>query len=65
MANRKRKESSDWFFDTFEPRADNFDKNFKRTQRAVFAVWAVCFVASSSLAIGIIWVAWHFVSKFW
>ncbi len=43
----------------------DFDKRFNRTRKAIYVVWAISVIGSLALAGGLVWVAWHFLSKVW
>lgn len=43
----------------------NFDKQFSRTTRMIYVGWAISAIMSLSILGGLVWVAWHFISKAW
>lgn len=53
----KRKYQSDPF--------NNFDKNFNRVMKAGKAFIITCIIGSLTMAALVIWVAFHFLSKWW
>lgn len=51
--------------DLFEKHMDNYEKNIKRTFTVVMALWILYVIAAIAFFGGVIYVAWHFISKFW
>ena len=43
----------------------NTEKTIKRTFAVVLTLWVVSVLASLALLGGIVYVAWHFISKLW
>lgn len=41
------------------------DKNPDRIVTMVFVLYGVCFLFSLTIAVGVIWAAIHFISKYW
>jgi hypothetical protein len=41
------------------------DQFVNRSMGAFIALWVFSFLVSLALSAGIIYVAWHFISKFW
>jgi hypothetical protein len=62
MQGRKRTPNP---YDPFDDFDTKFDKAYRRSFRVGLAIWLVTFAVSSALMVGVIWVAWHFISKFW
>ena len=52
-------------FDDFNKNFNDMSKKVGRIQCAGIIVWVISFVFSIALAGAIIWVAWHFISKYW
>lgn len=44
---------------------DDFDKRFNRTSKMIGVFAVVNAVFALALTAGVVWVAWHFISKFW
>lgn len=45
--------------------SENFDKQFNRTRKMIGIFAVANAVLGLALTAGIVWVAWHFISKFW
>ena len=43
----------------------DFEKRFNRTSKMIGVFAVVNAVFSLALFAGVVWVAWHFISKFW
>ena len=43
----------------------DFDKRFNRTSKMIGIFFVVNAVLAVAIIGGIVWVAWHFISKFW
>lgn len=43
----------------------DFDKQFNRTRKMIGIFAAVNAAIALALTAGVVWVAWHFISKFW
>jgi hypothetical protein len=44
---------------------NDFNKNFNRTRRFIYVIWAVSVIGSLAFTGALVWVAWHFLSKVW
>ena len=44
---------------------DDFDKQFNRTRKMIVVFAVVNAAIALALTAGFVWVAWHFISKFW
>jgi uncharacterized membrane protein len=53
---------SDLFDDKY---MDKYEKKLKRTFAVVMVFWIIYVLAALTFAGGVIYVAWHFVSKYW
>ena len=45
--------------------SDDFDKQFNRTRKMIGIFAVVNAAIALVLTVGVVWVAWHFISKFW
>jgi len=55
-----------FFRDDYNPwRDDSARKTISWATKAFAALWFMAFVLSGALAVGIIYVAWHFISMWW
>ena len=65
MNNNLFENDSNLWKDTFDKDLANIKKTATRGFVVVFAVWAAWAIFSLALLGGVIYVAWHFISKFW
>jgi len=49
----------------FNRHFNNTEKTIKRTFAVVLTLWVVTVLASLALLGGVVYVAWHFISKLW